>query len=67
MQFHEDEVQKIYEEEGETKAVHHIYSNIGKDFFGSINSQIKTLKPKDVSITVVLEKKDSDWLITNVY
>lgn len=67
MNTNAEEVQKIYEEEGETQAIHHIFSKIAKGFFGSINTQIKNLKPKDVSITVVLEEKDNNWLITNVY
>lgn len=66
-QFNQDELQAIYDEEGETAALHKIYAESGKTFFGQLKSTLKTAKPQKISMTIVLEQKDDTWKIVNLY
>ena len=63
---HQDELLKVYQEEGETAFQIKIFDEIAPTVYKAMTDTYKKAPTKKLKSTVTLEKKDDKWIITGL-
>ena len=63
---HQDELLKVYQEEGETAFQIKIFDEIAPTIYKTMTDTYKAAPTKKLKSTVTLEKKDDKWIITGL-
>lgn len=63
---HQDELLKVYQEEGETAFQIKIFDEIAPTVYKTMTDTYKKAPTKKLKSTVTLEKKDDKWIITGL-